>query len=92
MREGKIIEIYNKGICEVIDVIKTLSNQIKEQNPQIESLTFRVKSLESQVKKNSNNNSKPPSSNGFKRKLKVYELNQVKNLVVKKIMNELLLN
>ncbi|NRT78430.1 DUF4349 domain-containing protein [Clostridium beijerinckii] len=51
MSEGKIIEIYNKGISEVIDVIKTLSNQIKEQNSQIESLTSRVKSLENQVSK-----------------------------------------
>jgi transposase len=68
--EGKIIEIYNKGISEVIDVIKTLSNQIKEQNAQIESLTSRVKSLESQVNKNSNNSSKPPSTDGFKKKTK----------------------
>lgn len=68
--EGKIIEIYNKGISEVIDVIKTLSNQIKEQNSQIESLTSRVKSLENQVSKNSNNSSKPPSTDGFKKKTK----------------------
>lgn len=70
MSEGKIIEIYNKGISEVIDVIKTLSNQIKEQNSQIESLTSRVKSLENQVSKNSNNSSKPPSTDGFKKKTK----------------------
>ncbi|OCA97808.1 hypothetical protein BGS1_01905 [Clostridium beijerinckii] len=70
MSEGKIIEIYNKGISEVIDVIKTLSNQIKEQNSQIELLTSRVKSLENQVSKNSNNSSKPPSTDGFKKKTK----------------------
>lgn len=70
MSEGKIIEIYNKGISEVIDVIKNLSNQIKEQNAQIEALTSRVKSLENQVNKNSNNSSKPPSSDGLKKKTK----------------------
>lgn len=70
MSEGKIIELYNKGLSEVIDVIKTLSNQIKEQNSEIESLTSRVKSLEKQINKNSNNSSKPPSSDGLKKKTK----------------------
>ena len=77
MSEGKIIEIYNKGISEVIGVIKELSNEIKTLNSQVENLskdnkalTERVKSLESQVNKNSNNSSKPPSSDGFKKKTK----------------------
>ena len=70
MIEGKIIEIYNKGISEVIGVITILSNQIKEQNAQIEALTSRVKSLESQINKNSNNSSKPPSTDVFKKKTK----------------------
>jgi transposase len=77
--EGKIIEIYNKGISEVINVIKTLSNQIKEQSAQIESLTSRVKSLESQANKNSNNSSKSPSSDGFKKKTKSLRTKSGKN-------------
>lgn len=75
--EGKIIEIYNKGISEVIGLIKELSNQIKEQSANIDQLSKenktlneRVKSLESQVNKNSNNSNKPPSSDGFKKKTK----------------------
>ncbi len=75
--EGKIIEIYNKGISEVIDLIKNLSNQIKEQSSNIDKLSKenkdlnkRVKSLEGQINKNSNNSSKPPSSDGFKKKTK----------------------
>ncbi|NRT66502.1 hypothetical protein B0H69_000775 [Clostridium beijerinckii] len=36
MSEGKIIEIYNKGISEVIGLIKELSNQIKEQSANID--------------------------------------------------------
>ena len=77
MSEGKIIEIYNKGISEVIGLIKELFNQIKEQSANIDQLSKknkalneRVKSLESQVNKNSNNSSKPPSSDGFKKKTK----------------------
>ncbi len=77
MSEGKIIEIYNKGLSEVLSVIKQLSNKIKELNANIDQLTKenkalneRVTSLESQVDKNSNNSSKPPSSDGFKKKTK----------------------
>lgn len=77
MSEGQIIEIYNQGISQVIGVIKELSNQIKELQSQVDTLskenkavTERVKSLESQVNKNSGNSSKPPSSDGFKKKTK----------------------
>lgn len=77
MSEGKIIEIYNKGISEVIGVIKELSNEIKTLNSQVETLSKdnkalneRVKSLENQVNKNSNNSSKPPSSDGLKKRTK----------------------
>ncbi len=77
MNEGNIIEIYNQGISQVIGVIKELSNEIKVLNSQVETLSKdnkalneRVKSLENQVNKNSNNSSKPPSSDGFKKKTK----------------------
>lgn len=77
MSEGKIIEIYNQGISQVISIIKKLSNEIKTLNSQVETLSKdnktlneRVKSLESQVNKNSSNSSKPPSSDGFKKKTK----------------------
>ena len=77
MSEGKIIEIYNKGLTQVMSVIKELTNEIKGLNSQVETLSkdnkalsARVKSLESQVNKNSNNSSKPPSSDGFKKKTK----------------------
>lgn len=77
MSEGKIIEIYNQGLTQVMSVIKKLTNEIKGLNSQVETLSkdnkallARVKSLESQVNKNSNNSSKPPSSDGFKKKTK----------------------
>lgn len=66
-----------QGISQVISAIKELSNEINRLNSQVESLSKdnmalneRVKSLESQVNKNSNNSSKPPSSDGFKKKTK----------------------
>jgi transposase len=75
--EDKIIEVYNQGISQVIDAIQKLTVEIKSQKAEIEilskenkHLTERVKSLESQVNKNSNNSSKPPSSDGFKKKTK----------------------
>jgi transposase len=75
--EGKIIEIYNQGISQVIDAIQKLTVEIRTQKAQTEALskenkllTDRIKSLESQINKNSNNSSKPPSTDGFKKKTK----------------------
>lgn len=86
MSEGKIIEIYNKGLSEVIGLVKELLNQIKEQSSNIDklskenkALSDRVKSLESQINKNSSNSSKPPSSDGFKKKTKTLRTKSVKN-------------
>ena len=77
MSEGKIIEIYNQGLTQVMSVIRELTNEIKSLNSQVETLSKdnkglsdRVKSLENQVNRNSNNSSKPPSSDGFKKKTK----------------------
>ncbi len=67
--EIQIVEIYNQGISQVIIAIKELSNEINTLNSQVEALSKDnksinecIKSLESQVNKNSNNSSKPPSS------------------------------
>lgn len=77
MSEGKIIEIYNQGLTQVMTVIRELTNEIKSLNSQVETLSKgnkdlsnRVKILENQINKNSNNSSKPPSSDGLKKKTK----------------------
>lgn len=77
MSDGKIIEVYNKGLTEVMSVIRLLTNEIKTLNSQVENLSKtnkilskRVEVLEKQTNKNSNNSSKPPSTDGFKKKTK----------------------
>ncbi len=50
MSEGKIIEIFNKGLGEVIDTMKTLSNQIKEQQARIDQLSKDNKVLNDRMK------------------------------------------
>lgn len=74
--EAKIIEIYNQEISQVMDAIQKLKLEIKTQKAEIETLSKenklinkRFKSLEGQV--NSNNTSKPLSTDGFKKKTKI---------------------
>eukprot|EP00828_Plagiopyla_frontata_P026049 TRINITY_DN3368_c0_g1_i3.p2 TRINITY_DN3368_c0_g1~~TRINITY_DN3368_c0_g1_i3.p2 ORF type:complete len:104 (-),score=17.29 TRINITY_DN3368_c0_g1_i3:152-463(-) len=60
-----------------MSVIKELTTEIKVLNSQVEKLSKenkalgeRVQSLEKQTQKNSNNSSKPPSTDGFRKKTK----------------------
>jgi transposase len=77
MSENEIIKIYTKGISSVVNLVKDLSEKIDSLNGKIDNLTEensklkeRVQSLENQTKTNSNNSSKPPSSDGLKKKTK----------------------
>ncbi len=95
MSEGQIIEIYNQGISQVIGVIKELSNKIKALNSQAETLSKDnkalnecVKSLESQVNNNSNNSSKPQSSDGLKKKTKSLRTKSGKKPGGQKVMKD----
>jgi len=74
MSESKIIEAYNKGITEVIDLVKGLSSQINVLNTELSTLkaenkklSDRLTEVEERINKNSSNSSKPPSSDGFKK-------------------------
>ena len=77
MSENEIIKIYTEGISAVVNLVKDLTEKIDSLNGKIDTLTEenkklneRVQSLENQTKTNSNNSSKPPSSDGLKRKTK----------------------
>jgi transposase len=54
----------------VIELVKGLTETINELNSKIATLDERVKSLENQTNTNSKNSSKPPSSDGLKKKTK----------------------
>ena len=63
MKREDILAVYESGPEAVIVLVEGLLYQI-------EQLTERVTKLEAEVSKNSRNSSKPPSSDGFKRKTK----------------------
>ena len=63
MKRKDILRVYEAGPEAVIALVERLLAQIVELNE-------RVTKLEAQVSKNSSNSSKPPSSDGFKRKTK----------------------
>jgi transposase len=82
MSENEILKVYAEGISSVINLVKNLSAKIDSLNNNVGNLTEeidnlteensklkeRVQSLENQIKTNSNNSSKPPSSDGLKKK------------------------
>ena len=74
MDEALIVKTYNEGINAVISLVKGISSELetvknKLQNLETENqkLNERITELEARLNKNSNNSSKPPSSDGFKK-------------------------
>ena len=67
MSESDILKTYNEGINSIVGLVKGLTQTINELNNKISTLEERVQSLENQTKTNSNNSSKPPSSDGLKK-------------------------
>jgi transposase len=67
----KIIETYKSGINEVIGLIKDMHNNFNEKisglQTENEKLNARITELEAKINKNSNNSSKPPSTDGYKK-------------------------
>lgn len=63
MKREEIEQIYDLGKDAVVDFILQLVDRI-------DKLESHIEKLESQLKKNSSNSSKPPSSDGLKRKPK----------------------
>jgi len=67
MDEAKIIKTYNDGMNAVVSLVKDLNGQISSLAAQVNALNTRITDLESKLNKNSNNSSKPPSSDGLKK-------------------------
>jgi len=61
----EILEIYEAGPEAVIPVIQRLESIIEKQDSQIAELEERVRVLESRLNQNSQNSSKPPSTDVF---------------------------
>jgi transposase len=71
MKREDILRVYEAGPEAVVNLIQGLlevhQKQINEFTVTIEKLQKRVEELELQVKKNSHNSNKPPSSDGLKK-------------------------
>ncbi|WP_317952458.1 DUF6444 domain-containing protein [Paenibacillus chitinolyticus] len=74
MNREEIINVYNSGPDDVVELVQSLfviiekqAAIIEQQAARITELEARVTSLENQLKQNSRNSSKPPSSDGYKR-------------------------
>ena len=65
--------------------IDNLTQQVSSLTQQVDSLTFEVNTLKEKLSKNSNNSSKPPSSDGYSKPLKVYVQNQENRLAVNEV-------
>ncbi len=76
--QEQIKEVYDKGIDAVENLVFSLVNSVnqlidivEEQNTKIATQAKRIQKLEDQIKKDSHNSSKPPSSDSpFKNKTK----------------------
>ncbi len=74
MRREDILAVYEEGPDAVVQLVEFLMDTIDKQSDQIAmmseriaELEERVKTLEGQLKLNSRNSSKPPSSDGFRK-------------------------
>jgi transposase len=61
MREGNALLVHNQQLTQLVE---KQSIQLENQSTQINKLEKRVHELERQLGQNSNNSSKPPSSDG----------------------------
>ncbi|MCP4551154.1 MAG: IS66 family transposase [Bacteroidetes bacterium] len=65
MNREEIEKVYDQGKEAVVNLVEGLINEFTAQ---IQILTNRIEKLESQLAKDSHNSSKPPSSDGLKKK------------------------
>jgi len=66
----EIVAVYAAGVEAVIAVIEPLQALVAAQQAQIALLSARVKALEDQARTTSRTSSKPPSSDGYRRRVR----------------------
>jgi transposase len=67
---AQIKALYDAGEDAVITLVESLLEKITHLEKVVESQEKRIMALEEQLKKNSRNSDKPPSSDGLKRQIK----------------------
>jgi len=67
----QILTLYKAGPEAVISLVEYLQDSVRFLKQDIEQLKQRLRDVEEQLKKDSHNSSKPPSSDGFKKIPKV---------------------
>ena len=67
-QRAEIVAVYQQGEEAVIELASSLWVIIAQQEKAIKDLQARVEELENQRNKDSKNSSKPPSSDGFKKR------------------------
>lgn len=70
MKREDILKIYESGPDAVVDLISNLIHQVEELQKIVLKQSERIQELEKKLAKDSNNSSKPPSTDGFKKKRK----------------------
>jgi transposase len=84
MSNEDLLRVYSEGIESVVSLVKGLTQEINSQTQKIDNqteeiqslreenkkLAQRVEALENQKHTNSNNSSKPPSTDGFNKRTK----------------------
>jgi transposase len=68
LTDEDILKIYNVGPEAVVALVRGLLLKIEALERDNQELRFRVEALEAQLNKDSHNSSKPPSSDGLKKK------------------------
>ena len=64
MKREEIIKLYESGQAAVVELVHKLIAQIDELKSTVTKLTEQIDELKGQLKKDSHNSSKPPSSDG----------------------------